>query len=314
MSLQHPFKKRKVQFIQDFNDIPNQKAEDKIEDETKNGNLIETNQLDKLSHNYVSGSPFVEIKVEENQDLDLGNRTTLSRTKVEGNKTKRTDDERKQAFNVPIISLKKYFKRSYGIDCSSFNCYDVLGTSIRYMKLPLESKIYQLFFHYPDIKAEILNVLKSPIPNHEKMVLKYFLTRTYEEVYKRYISGDINFPIFPNGTLRICQFMTLKKKIAEKEEEHCDKNEIDEFVELSKNLIEDIKSGNLERTINKRKKGKAKNNKKTKRTGKTKKNKKITKPFIPIVIKEFEDMRNLFNEDFHYEEIRPEMGLEEHEV
>ena len=57
----------------------------------------------------------------------------------------------------------------------------------------------------------------------------YFMTRTYEELYKRYISGNIDFPIIPNGTVRICKFMTLKKAIAIKDKNG--NNKIKEYVD-----------------------------------------------------------------------------------
>ena len=81
------------------------------------------------------------------------------------------------------------------------------------------------------------------------------MTRTYEELYNRYISEEVNFPIITNGTLRICQFITLKTVIQQKKEKLKKKNKSDELVEttinefekVSKNLINIIKTGDLER-------------------------------------------------------------------
>ena len=61
------------------------------------------------------------------------------------------------------------------------------------------------------------------------------MTRTYEEIYNRYISGDINFPLINNGTVRICNFITLEKEIKGK------KGGAKEFEEISKNMIRDSK-------------------------------------------------------------------------
>ena len=105
------------------------------------------------------------------------------------------------------------------------------------------------------------------------------MTRTYEELYNRYISEEINFPIIKNGTLRICQFITLKKVFQKKNGKLKKKNKIDELVEttikefekVSKDLINIIKTGDLERM----------------------ERKKIT--FISIILEEFEFMKNCFN-------------------
>ena len=266
-----------------------------IQEDSTDEKLNMQNDFQNLNQNYSKGDFIINIR---NQEQGLNNKATTSDTKTKGNNTKkRKDNCRKQIFFIVMIFLKLFFKEKYDLDFSSFNCDEVLGTSIRYMKLPLGLKIYQLFGYYKKFETIILKALKSSIPKHEKMVLLYFLTRTYEELYNRYISNDIDFPVFHKGTLRICQFMTLKKKIAEKKEEGSDKNEIDEFVEMSTNLIKDIKSGRFERKIIKKKKNKK------------------TKTFIPIVIKELEDMRKYFKADIHYEDIQTDgLELEENEV
>ena len=107
------------------------------------------------------------------------------------------------------------------------------------------------------------------------------MTRTYEELYNRYISGDIDFPIIKDGTFRINKFITLKKVIKEKTEKLQKQQKTDEFIEakilafskLSRNIIDAIKNGDNER---KERKG---------------------KEFITVVIDEFELMRNNFLEN-----------------
>ena len=109
------------------------------------------------------------------------------------------------------------------------------------------------------------------------------MTRTYEELYNRYIIGDINFPIIKNVTVRINTFITLKKVIKEKTEKLQKQQKTEKFIgtkimafsKLSKNMINDIKNGNNER---KERKG---------------------KEFITALIDEFETMRNNFLENNH---------------
>ena len=189
----------------------------------------------------------------------------------------RLDNYRKEAFHRVMIIVKILLQQLFGLTFDSFNCDDVLGISIRHFYIPLKSKIYQLLCYYPKIKKDIMNVLKSDIPKHIKRVFEYFMTRTYEELFTRYVSGDINFPIFDGGTLRICSFPTLQKEIEKKEMEKEDQRKINTFAELSENMIDDINSKKYERQERKKKKKK--------------------KVFKPVIIKKFEDLRKMFNED-----------------
>ena len=66
------------------------------------------------------------------------------------------------------------------------------------------------------------------------------MTRTYEELYIRYIEGNINFPIIPNGTLRICDFITLEKVIKKKKEKNFENAK--KFERLSRSMLNDIET------------------------------------------------------------------------
>ena len=105
----------------------------------------------------------------------------------------------------------------------------------------------------------------------------YFMTRTYEELYTRYITGKVNFPCIPNGTVKQCSF-TLKRAIEAKINELNEKNNnkeyinkyIDIFKNISENMIEDLKNGKNERV------------------------EKQQKEFTPVVCNEFEEKVNNF--------------------
>ena len=109
---------------------------------------------------------------------------------------------------------------------------------------------------------------------NERLMFFYFMTRTYEEIYKRYISGNIDFPIIPNGTVRICSFMTLKKAIATKNKKGENKiKDIDKFIDLSMHMLNDLET-----------------------EGRTK-DEYVDKPFITFELEIFEKMRDHFNEE-----------------
>ena len=197
---------------------------------------------------------------------------------------KRRDNLRKETFYILMIYLKQFFKERYGLNFDSFKCDEVFGVSIGHMKKILGLEIYQILCYYPENIVKIINYIeKAKFKNKEKLIFFYFMTRTYEELYNRYIIGDINFPIIKNGTVRINTFITLKKVIKEKTGKLWKQKKTEKFIEakimafaeLSRNIINVIKNGNNER---KERKG---------------------KEFITALIDEFETMRNNFLENNH---------------
>ena len=197
---------------------------------------------------------------------------------------KRRDNLRKETFYILMIYLKQFFKERYGLNFDSFKCDEVFGVSIGHMKKVLGLEIYQILCYYPENIVKIINYIeKAKFKQKEKLIFFYFMTRTYEELYNRYIIGDINFPIIKNGTVRINTFITLKKVIKEKTGKLWKQKKTEKFIEakimafaeLSRNIINVIKNGNNER---KERKG---------------------KEFITALIDEFETMRNNFLENNH---------------
>jgi hypothetical protein len=176
--------------------------------------------------------------------------------------TLRIDNLRKEAFNAPLIFMKKFFKRHYKLNFKSLKCAKVLGISPRYMKSPLELTIEEMLSYKE--KNITIQKLKEKMPSAKRRTLMYFLNIKYEELFNRYISGNINFPIINNGTVRISEFITFEKEkeIKEREwrkikkyknNEELLQKKLEKFENLSKNMINDIKAGKLERNVEKRK-------------------------------------------------------------
>ena len=182
--------------------------------------------------------------------------------------TPRTDNLRREAFNVPLIFLRKFFKKHYKLNLKSLKCYEVLGISCRYMKKHLGLTIKEMLSFN---EKNIFNKkLEENVSSSERMTLIYFMNIKYEELFNRYISGNINFPIIENGTVRISEFITLEKakEIKEREwrniedfknnEEFLQKK-LKKFENLSTNMINDIKTGKLERKVKSKNKKKIEN-------------------------------------------------------
>ena len=175
-------------------------------------------------------------------------------------------------------NLKKIFKIQFQLDFDSFKCSEVFGVSIGHMRPILDMKIYQILSYYPEYYHKIIEFANKRTTDEKiKYMFYYFMTRTYGELYKRYVEGNVNFPCIPNGTLTICLF-SFNRAIKTKTEELEGKNKNNEFIQkyieifknLSENMIEDLKNGKNERVEKKE------------------------KEFIPVVCNEFEVKRNDF--------------------
>ena len=257
----------------DYINIPISKANSKGNNQDEK---FEPNPLNALKEN----KKVVQTPI--TKDLANTNYTSVEKATKENNenntkialKNERVDNLRRKAFYRPMIFLKEFFKEMFGLNFDCFKCEIIFGCSVRYFKVILGWKIYQILCCYKENKLQIMNFLKRKINEDEKLMFFYFMTRTYEELYKHYITGNIDFPIFSDGTLRICKFITLKKAITMTDKKGKNKiKDINKFVELSMNMLDDIK--------NKEREGGSVSE--------------VPAPKIDIKI--FEDMRNQFNEE-----------------
>ena len=208
--------------------------------------------------------------IPKNEDeVNINNQETAEETN-----NVRKDNQRKSAFSYPMMSLKKLFKDLFNLDFSSFDCQVVLGSCIRNFKRVLKLKIYQILCYYPINAIKLLKFLDRKMTKNKRLTFFYFMTRTYEEIYIRYINGNIDFPIIPNGTVRICKFMTLNKAINTKNKKGENKiKDINKFIDLSMHMLDDLKT-----------------------EGRTK-DEYVDKSFITFEIDIFEKMRDCFNEE-----------------
>ena len=247
------------------------KKENDVEEGVENNSIYYANILPKISTN--------------NEQLDkkeLKGNPSATNTYL-GKKQKKIvkpENIRKSAFYAPMKYLKKFFKESFGLNFKSFNCEKVFGLSIGHMKQILDWQIYQILGYYQNYYIQIEECSGKNMEKSQKLMFHYFMTRTYEEIYEHYISGNIDFPFIPDGTVRICNFITLKKKIEEKknkfEADKEDKEYTEKYIrileELSRNMIDDLKN--------------------EKNMREERKELKLTK----IVCLEFDEIRKSFNE------------------
>ena len=251
-----------------------------------------TNPNNKNNNSTFDATPFTNNNTDENAANN--NNIALPETKPlifkteehQIEKYKRIDNLRRITFFVVMIFIKTFFKERFGLDFESFNCDEVLGISICHMEKVLDLQIYQLFCYYKEYKKKILYFIK-----HEKMnerarsIFYYFMTRTYKELYKRFVSENRFFPLSKKGdktvNIRINQFITLKKAIQEKTEKLEKKGKDNESIQVAIKAFEDL-CKNMISDIENEKNVKGSENE---------------KEFKPPVIKKFTYMRNQFPSD-----------------
>ena len=221
--------------------------------------LFELNELKNLE---LSFAPLKEgIPEEEMSEIPIMNEEIPNQSFSEI-KEIRIDDLNKEVFHSPMQFMKSFFKKRFDLNIDSFNCNEVLGTSIRYMKTPLKFTIREILSHNKEISKRIEEKLESENDVDKKRELNYFLDLKYEELFNRYIKGDINFQISKGRLSIIKEFITLEKAIQLKRErwrkfkKFKEDNSLLElklalFKKYSNTIIQDIKSGKKERGKNK---------------------------------------------------------------
>ena len=191
-----------------------------------------------------------EETAEETQASSLNYELSIERFLIYDGKVSTTGNIRRSALFTLMRYLIISFKERFGLKLGSFNCIKVFGNNFRDFRKTMKMKIYKILCYYPKNRKLLMDFLETEKSEFKRLMFFYFMTRTYEELYKRYISGNINFPIFPNGTFRIYDFITLKKVIEEKKEKNY-KN-VSAFEELSKSMLYDLKTKARSRKIAKK--------------------------------------------------------------
>ena len=251
-----------------------------------------TNPNNKNNNSTFDVTPFTNNNTDENAANN--NNIALPETKPlifkteehQIEKYKRIDNLRRITFFVVMIFIKTFFKERFGLDFESFNCDKVLGISICHMKKVLDLQIYQLFCCCRGYKEKILYFIKHKKMNERaRSIFYYFMTRTYKELYKRFVSENRFFPLSKKGdktvNIRINQFITLKKAIQEKTEKLEKKGKDNESIQVAIKAFEDL-CKNMISDIENEKNVKGSENE---------------KEFKPPVIKKFTYMRNQFPSD-----------------
>ena len=224
---------------------------------------------------------------QNNNKINFEGIDDLLNNKITTKSTKKVDDfymsneDIKEVSYPPMIYLIKFFKDLFNLNFDSFNCDEVLGICRSRMKQVLGLEIYQILCYYPENKKKLILFKDNNKMNEsEKTIFYYFMTRTFEQIYKRYTIGNRHFPLFEKGNLFITSFKTLEKVIEEKKSELKLLNKDDKYIETKINNFENYSQKMIDYIKNEIFEGE---------------NEEII--FIKVIIDEFETMREQFKED-----------------
>lgn len=222
---------------------------DKIE-ENNNTNLNGDIIKNEIEINEANPKKFSNIE----DKININQISTKAKTKTTKAKI-RKDNLILEAIKAPMKKFIKVLKHKYKIELNSPNWDQILGNNTAQRRRMLKLKIYQFLCFNIDNKKKIISLLKK---NEIPFPLMFYLTRTFEEIFTKYVNEDKIFVIKNSTTIINLSLPTLSQVIEEKKEEWRENDtytneKVSLFEEISKKLIDDINNGKNERIQKKEK-------------------------------------------------------------
>ena len=241
---------------------------EKDEEEHENTGLYhEMNEKDKIEENNNTNlnGDIIKNEIEINEanpkkfsniedKININQISTKAKTKTTKAKI-RKDNLILEAIKAPMKKFIKVLKHKYKIELNSPNWDQILGNNTAQRRRMLKLKIYQFLCFNIDNKKKIISLLKK---NEIPFPLMFYLTRTFEEIFTKYVNEDKIFVIKNSTTIINLSLPTLSQVIEEKKEEWRENDtytneKVSLFEEISKKLIDDINNGKNERIHKKEK-------------------------------------------------------------
>ena len=241
---------------------------EKDEEEHENTGLYhEMNEKDKIEENKDTNlnGDIIKNEIEINEanpkkfsniedKININQISTKAKTKTTKAKI-RKDNLILEAIKAPMKKFIKVLKHKYKIELNSPNWDQILGDNTAQRRRMLKLKIYQFLCFNIDNKKKIISLLKK---NEIPFPLMFYLTRTFEEIFTKYVNEDKIFVIKNSTTIINLSLPTLSQVIEEKKEEWRENDtytneKVSLFEEISKKLIDDINNGKNERIQKKEK-------------------------------------------------------------
>ena len=130
-----------------------------------------------------------------------------------------------------LLSTKTIIEKKGNIKFPNFDCNYFLG-GIKQNKILLKSKMYQIIGYNYEFK-QILEKARADNSEDEK-ILNYFLTSTFEDLFKEYFKNNRDFII--GGKKQTIGLFKIFKEVLEHKQKNEEKN-IDGFIDASKKIF-----------------------------------------------------------------------------
>ena len=143
-----------------------------------------------------------------------------------------------------LLIIKIIIEIFGNITLPDFDCNDFVGGTLQ-NEILCKSKMYQIFGSNEDYKKILENA--EPVKSEDEKKFNYFLTRTFEELFKEYYNNNRNF-LIEGKYETIDLFRTFseeikrrKEKVYESDDGKKKEEKINNFIEASKLIFNNFK-------------------------------------------------------------------------
>ena len=137
----------------------------------------------------------------------------------------------KEGLKPILLSAKTIIEKKGNIKFPNFDCNYFIG-GIKQNKILYKSKMYQIIGYNYEYK-QILENARADNSEDEK-ILNYFLTSTFEDLFKEYYNNNRDFTI--GGKKQTIGLFKIFKEVLEHKQKNEEKN-IDGFIDASKKIF-----------------------------------------------------------------------------
>ena len=142
----------------------------------------------------------------------------------------------KEGLKPILLSAKTIIEKKGNIKFPNFDCNYFLG-GIKQNKILLKSKMYQIIGYNYEYK-QILEKARADNSEDEK-ILNYFLTSTFEDLFKEYFKNNRDFTI--GGKKQTIGLFKIFEEVLEHKQKNKEKN-IEGFIDASKKVFNNFES------------------------------------------------------------------------
>ena len=182
-------------------------------------------------------TPFKDKIIPKKCKNDFISKKRKNKKKSDGSKKNKKEkkilsgNSFKEGLKPILLSAKTIIEKKGNIKFPNFDCNYFIG-GIKQNKILLKSKMYQIIGYNYEYK-QILEKARADNSEDEK-ILNYFLTSTFEDLFKEYYNNNRDFTI--GGKKQTIGLFKIFKEVLEHKQKNEEKN-IDGFIDASKKIF-----------------------------------------------------------------------------